>query len=58
MRTIRYTFNFQQPDSEKHSIELSTEIILDNDDDAYEEGAKVSVLFDKFLDGLTDGEEE
>lgn len=59
MRTVKYTFKSHLPQDELNSIELSTEVILDNDDDAFDEGRKAARLFGNFLDGLDDsGEEE
>ena len=58
MRTVKYTFKSHLPQDELNSIELSTEIILDNDDDAFEEGRKAAALFGSFLDGLDDTGEE
>ena len=72
MRTIRFTqtVNVNHPGDHPilailggpalgmGSIELSTEVILDNDDDAEEEGRKASTLFNEFLEGLLDETEE
>ena len=53
MRTIRFTFHTQT--DRDCSIEVSTEIIVNDDEDIEAEGVKVGSLVGDFLGGVSEG---
>lgn len=53
MRTLRFTFNTHM--DRDSSIEVSTEIIVNDDEDIEAEGVKVGSIVGDFLNGVSEG---
>ncbi len=53
MRTIRFTFTSHMDRS--NTVEVSTEVIVDDNEDIEEEGIRVGSVVGDFLNGVSQG---